>query len=77
MNPIQGKLIVLLDIIALLEDSQENELDSIDSEFQTDSSSIEQTEQNQKTENIEDDIPDELKEVFREDSKENSKEVSD
>jgi purine-binding chemotaxis protein CheW len=69
---IQGKLIVLLDIIALLEDSQENETDQFDDQIQSNSASMDQTEQNQQTENIEDDIPEELKEVFREDSQENS-----
>ena len=75
---IQGQLIVLLDIIALLEDSQENELDEFENQIQTTPNSIDQIKQNQKSEDIEDDIPEELKEVFREDSKENSsKEVSE
>ena len=75
---IQGQLIVLLDIIALLEDSQENEIDEFENQIQTTPNSIDQTKQNQKSEDIEDDIPEELKEVFREDSKENSsKEVSE
>ena len=69
---IQGQLIVLLDIIALLEDSQENEIDETENQIQSNSASMDQTEQNQKTKNIEDDIPEELKEVFREDSQENS-----
>jgi len=74
---IQGQLIVLLDIIALLEDSQENEIDEFDSQIQSIPNSIDQTEKNQKSEDIDDDIPEELKEVFREDAKENSsREVS-
>ena len=74
---IQGQLIVLLDIIALLEDSNENEIDEIENQIQSISTTIDSTEKNQKTEVIEDDIPDELKEVFREDAQENSsKEVS-
>ena len=75
---IQGQLVVLLDIIALLEDSQENEIDEFENQIQTTPNSIDQTKQNQKSEDIEDDIPEELKEVFREDSQENSsKEVSE
>jgi purine-binding chemotaxis protein CheW len=74
---IQGQLIVLLDIIALLEDSNENEIDEIENQIQSISTTIDSTEKNHKTEVIEDDIPDELKEVFREDAQENSsKEVS-
>ena len=75
---IQGQLVVLLDIIALLEDSEENEIDEFENQIQTSPNSIDQTKQNQKSEDIEDDIPEELKEVFIEDSQENSsKEVSE
>lgn len=74
---IQGQLIVLLDIIALLEDSQENEIDEFENQIQSNPNSKDQTEKNQKSEDIDDDIPEELKEVFKEDSQENSsKEVS-
>jgi len=74
---IQGQLIVLLDIIALLEDSQENEMDELENQIQPNTTSIDPTEQNQKTEDIEDDIPEELKEVFKEDAQANSsREVS-
>jgi len=74
---IQGQLIVLLDIIALLEDSQENEIDEFENQIQSNPNSIDQTEQNQKSEDIDDDIPEELKEVFKEDAQENSsREVS-
>ena len=66
---IQGKLIVLLDIIALLEESQEkNEIFNDD-----DIKSLISTEKNPPTEKIqqeeieEDDIPKELLEVFKED----------
>ena len=74
---IQGQLIVLLDIIALLEDSQENEIDEFENQIQPNTTSIDPTEQNQKSEDIGDDIPEELKEVFKEDAQENSsREVS-
>ena len=74
---IQGQLIVLLDIIALLEDSQENEIDEIENKIQPNTTSIDPAEQNQKTEDIGDDIPEELKEVFKEDAQEtSSREVS-
>ncbi len=69
---IQGQLIVLLDIIALLEDSQENEIDEFENQIQSNPNSIDQTDQNQKSEDIDDDIPEELKEVFKEDAQENS-----
>ncbi len=69
---IQGQLIVLLDIIALLEDSQENEIDEFDNQIQPNTTSIDPAEQNQKTEDIGDDIPEELKEVFKEDAEETS-----
>ena len=73
---IQGQLIVLLDIIALLEDSQENDMVDYDSESTPDPIEAEQERQIEKQEGIDDDIPEELKEVFREDNLENSKEVS-
>jgi len=69
---IQGQLIVLLDIIALLEDSQENEIDEFDNQIQPNTTSIDPAKQNQKTEDIGDDIPEELKEVFKEDAEETS-----
>ena len=70
---IQGQLIVLLDLIALLEDSQENEINEIENQIQSNNSTLDLTKSNEKTE---DDIPEELKEVFREDTQENSKEAS-
>ena len=74
---IQGQLIVLLDIIALLEDSQENEIDELEDQIQPNTTSIDPAEQNQKTEDLGDDIPEELKEVFKEDAQESSsREVS-
>ncbi len=74
---IQGQLIVLLDIIALLEDSQENEIDELEDQIRPNTTSIDPAEQNQKTEDLGDDIPEELKEVFKEDAQENSsREVS-
>jgi len=74
---INGQLIVLLDIIALLEDSEENYKESenqiempitniVSSNFQN--HDIINSEKNQEL----DDIPEELKEVFREDEKNNS-----
>ena len=69
---IQGQLIVLLDIIALLEDSPENEIDEIENQIQTTSSSSDTSKQKEKTE---EDIPEELKEVFREDAQDSTKEV--
>lgn len=74
---IQGQLIVLLDIIALLEDSNENDIDEIKNQIDSMPTSIDRTEITKKSKDIEDDIPDELKEVFKEDAQENSsKEVS-
>jgi len=74
---IQGQLIVLLDIIALLEDSQENEIDELEDQIRPNTTSIDPAEQNQKTEDLGDDIPEELKEVFKEDAQESSsREVS-
>ncbi len=81
---INGKLIVLLDIIALLEDSEENYKES---ENQTeipisniDNSSLKNHDiiNSEKNQNLafDDDIPEELREVFREDEKNiSSKEV--
>ena len=73
---INGQLIVLLDIIALLEDSEENYKES-ENQIETllptnDNSSFKNHDiidsaKNQKPDDVEDDIPDELKEVFRED----------
>ncbi|MFB5624693.1 MAG: hypothetical protein ACE5RP_07270, partial [Nitrosopumilus sp.] len=73
----QGKLLVLLDIIALLEDSEENQNDELQEELEIHStSSIEpptiNSETNSKLEENDDDIPEELKEVFREDEEENN-----
>jgi purine-binding chemotaxis protein CheW len=74
---IQGQLIVLLDIIALLEDSNENEIDEIENQIESIFTPLDRDETTQKSNDIEDDIPDELKEVFREDAQEySSKEVS-
>lgn len=72
----QGRLLVLLDIIALLEeDSDENDSDQypeleipINNSNQNDEI---HSETKSKVEEIDDDIPEELKEVFREDSEEN------
>ena len=73
---INGQLIVLLDIIALLEDSEENYKESenqIETPLPTNDNSsfknhdIIDSAKNQKPDDVEDDIPDELKEVFRED----------
>lgn len=72
----QGHLLVLLDIIALLEDSDENQNDQFQEELEIHPSDSNQaSEINSKTnsnlEESDDDIPDELKEVFREDEQEN------
>ena len=74
---IHGQLIVLLDIIALLEDTQENEIDNFETNEIQDPPTVEESQETQKSEEIDDDIPEELKEVFREDGLENSKEVSE
>ncbi len=70
----QGHLLVLLDIIALLEDSEENQDDQFQEELEINNSDTHQTSEiNSKTNsNLEndDDIPEELKEVFREDEQE-------
>jgi purine-binding chemotaxis protein CheW len=62
---VQGMLIVLLDIIALFEDSQEssNEIIEPQIDLHTNNESSEK-----KINQIDDDIPDELREVFREDA---------
>lgn len=71
---INGQLIVLLDIIALLEDSEENSKEfeneihiqnNDDSSFKNNATI--NPDENHKPVDDEDDIPDELKEVFRED----------
>lgn len=70
----QGRLLVLLDIIALLEDSEENE-DEQFSELK-DSTTISKQDlekpEVKSNSNEDDDIPNELKEVFKEDAEENS-----
>ena len=77
----QGKLLVLLDIIALLEDTEDNQNDQLQEELESHSASINEipvinSETNSTIEESDDDIPEELKEVFREDEEENlSKEV--
>ena len=72
----QGHLLVLLDIIALLEDSDENQNDQFQEELEIHPSDSNQaSEINSKTNSnlkeTDDDIPEELKEVFREDEQEN------
>ena len=72
----QGHLLVLLDIIALLEDSNENLNDQFEEELEintSDSNKISEinSETNSNLEESDDDIPEELKEVFREDEQEN------
>ena len=70
----QNQLLVLLDIIALLEeDSDENNQIQDELEIQTTNTeqSNETTETNSELEKNDDDIPEELKEVFREDEQEN------
>ncbi len=67
----QGQLLVLLDIIALLEDS-ENENEQFKEELELESINSNQTNEavpdtNSNLEETDDDIPDELKEVFKED----------
>ncbi len=75
----QGQLLVLLDIIALLEDSEDNSDEEFQQEIQTTNEKKDQTPISEIKSNLEDtenDIPEELKEVFREDEeKDNSKEV--
>lgn len=71
----QNQLLVLLDIIALLEeDSDENDQIQEELEIPTinkDESSVANSETSTDLEQIDDDIPEELKEVFREDEQEN------
>lgn len=69
---IQGQLIVLLDLIALLEDSDENEIDDFEDQIQSISTSKDKVVKEERSSDFEDDIPDELKEVFKEDAQENS-----
>ncbi len=75
----QGQLLVLLDIIALLEDSEDNSDEEFQPEIQITNEEKDQTpisEIKSNLEDTEDDIPEELKEVFREDEeKDNSGEV--
>ena len=76
-----GQLLVLLDIIALLEDSDENQNDQFQEELEMNTSDSNQpnvinSETNSNLEESDDDIPEELKEVFKEDEeKYNSREV--
>ena len=72
----QGYLLVLLDIIALLEDTDENNNDQFNEEieYQTvNSNEIHENnpQTNSNLQDNDDDIPEELKEVFREDEQEN------
>ena len=72
----QGHLLVLLDLIALLEDSDENLNDQFEEELEINTSDSNKTseinsETNSNLEESDDDIPEELKEVFREDEQEN------
>jgi purine-binding chemotaxis protein CheW len=67
---IQGLLVVLLDIIALFEDSQENSSDII--EPQIDIQINNENSNNLQLNNIDEDVPEALREVFREDAKINS-----
>ena len=74
----QGQLLVLLDIIALLEDSDDYSNDEFQQEIQTNEEKEQTASSEIKStlEDTEDDIPEELKEVFREDEeKDNSREV--
>lgn len=68
---IQGQLIVLLDIIALLEDSNENDVVDIENQIEPISTTTNEIVK-EETDDLGDDIPEELKEVFKEDSQENS-----
>lgn len=71
----QGRLLVLLDIIALLEDSDENSNDQFHETFEISNTNNEKNENNSETklnlQENDDDIPEELKEVFREDAEGN------
>jgi len=71
-----GQLLVLLDIIALLEDSEENQNDQFQEELEINSTNDNQppvtnSKTNSNLEESDDDIPEELKEVFREDEQGN------
>jgi len=71
----QGQLLVLLDIIALLEDSEDNSDEEFQQEIQTTNDEKNQTPSSEKKSNLvdtKDDIPEELKEVFREDEEKNN-----
>jgi len=71
----QGQLLVLLDIIALLEDSEDNSDGEFQQEIQTTNDEKNQTPSSEKKSNLldtKDDIPEELKEVFREDEEKNN-----
>jgi len=71
----QGQLLVLLDIIALLEDSEDNSDEEFQQEIQTTNEEKNQTPSSEKKSNLvdtKDDIPEELKEVFREDEEKNN-----
>ena len=76
---VHGQLFVLLDIIALLEDSEDNSEEEFQQGIQTANEEKNQTpnlEIKSNLEDTEDDIPEELKEVFKEDEeKDNSREV--
>ena len=75
----QNQLLVLLDIIALLEDSDEGDQIQEELDILTTNSNqqnMDNSETKSNLENNDDDIPEELKEVFKEDEEENlSKEV--
>ena len=70
----EGRLLVLLDIIALLEESEENPDEQFQELQPIPQNSNDEIEKQETTANSEedDDIPEELKEVFREDAEENS-----
>ncbi len=72
----QGHLLVLIDIIALLEDSDENLNDQFEEELEINTLESNKTseinsETNSNLEESDDDIPEELKEIFKEDEQEN------
>ena len=68
---IQGLLVVLLDIIALFEESQENSSEIIEPQIDIHINN-EISEKSLKLNDIDDDVPEALREVFREDEKINS-----
>ena len=68
---IQGLLVVLLDIIALFEESQENSSEIIEPQIDIHINN-ESSEKSLKLNDIDDDVPEALREVFREDEKINS-----